>query len=395
MALNSGDTISFSWRGEVTDNAFDAYAYLLDADTGSTTELLDSYGNSTTGWSTVTHTVTTDAYYYFVFVSGSFDYDFTGSVTAASPSGNSPVSGAITASAVGTAASGITAAASSGTATGASTFSNVLPSSTPGNGTGASFNLSPHGSGAYSLSGINSPGNGYQVGDTVTISGASLGGANGANDLDLTITALTPASYSVGQSSTTGSGSGAIFTVASSSAGIYTVSDITTFGENYAVNDQITISGSNIGGTDILNDATLTLTTVGATSIPNISQSSTSGNGSGATFTISIDGIGNYNVASITSGGTGYEPGDTITVSGTNLGGTTPAHDLTITINNIEAASGAILHLDNVSINRADDPQTIIEGIDVSSESAATEAAGVIADAIKQIKFRDAYLASK
>ena len=229
----------------------------------------------------------------------------------------------------------------------------------------------------------------------MTISGASLGGANGANDLDLTITALTPASYSVSQSSTTGSGSGAIFTVASSSAGIYTVSDITTFGENYAVNDQITISGSNIGGTDILNDATLTLTTVGATSITNITQSSTSGNGSGATFTISIDGIGNYNVASITSGGTGYEPDDTITVSGTNLGGTTPAHDLTITITNIESTSGETLHLDNISITRADDPQTIIEGIDISSESAATEAAGIIADAIKQIKFRDAYLASK
>ena len=258
-----------------------------------------------------------------------------------------------------------------------------------------SFTISTNGSGAYSLSGINNPGNGYQVGDTVIISGASLGGANGTNDLNLTITALTPASYSVGQSSTTGSGSGAIFTVASSSAGIYTVSDITTFGENYAVNDQITISGSNIGGTDILNDATLTLTTVGATSFTNITQSSTSGNGSGATFTISIDGIGNYNVVSITSGGTGYEPDDTITVSGTNLGGTTPAHDLTITIDNIEATSGAILHLDNVSINRADDPQTIIEGIDISSESAATEAAGVIADAIKQIKFRDAYLASK
>ena len=124
-ALNTGDKISFSWRGEVTDNAYDVYAYLLDADTGSATELLDSYGNSTTGWSNVTHTVTTDASYYFVFVAGSFDYDFTGSITTASPSGNSPVSGAITASAAGTAASGITAATTSGTATGASTFSNV------------------------------------------------------------------------------------------------------------------------------------------------------------------------------------------------------------------------------------------------------------------------------
>ena len=51
VTLNTGDQLSFSWRGEVTDNAFDAYAYLLDADTGSTTELLDSTGNSTTGLS--------------------------------------------------------------------------------------------------------------------------------------------------------------------------------------------------------------------------------------------------------------------------------------------------------------------------------------------------------
>jgi len=100
-------------------------------------------------------------------------------------------------------------------------------------------------------------------------------------------------------------------------------------------------------------------------------------------------------VLSISAGGSGYEPDDTITVSGASLGGTTPAHDLTITINNIETTSGAILHVDNVTINRANHPQTIIEGIDISSKSAATEATAIIADAIKQIKFRDAYLASK
>ena len=99
---------------------------LLNAATGSTTELLDSYGNTSTDWSTINHTVTTDALYYFVFVSGSFDYDFTGSVTAASATGNSPLSGAISASAAGTAASGISAATSNGSATGASTFSNVF-----------------------------------------------------------------------------------------------------------------------------------------------------------------------------------------------------------------------------------------------------------------------------
>ena len=82
------------------------------------------------------------------------------------------------------------------------------------------------------------------------------------------------------------------------------------------MNDQVTISGSNIGGTDSLNDATLTLTKVGATTFTNVTQASTSGNGSGAIFTISIDGVGNYNGASVTAGGSGYEPDDTITVSG-------------------------------------------------------------------------------
>ena len=115
----------------------------------------------------------------------------------------------------------------------------------------------------------------------------------------------------------------------------------------------------------------------------------------GAIFTISIDGIGNYSIASITNGGSGYEPDDTITVSGASLGGTSPTHDLTITIDNIETTSGAILHIDNISVSRADDPQTIIQGIDISTETAAIEAAAVIADAIKQIKFRDSYLASK
>ena len=72
---------------------------------------------------------------------------------------------------------------------------------------------------------------------------------------------------------------------------------------------------------------------------------------------------------SINSGGSGYEPGDTITVSGeASLNGASPAHDLTITVNNIVTTSGAILHIDNISINRANEPQTIIEGIDISSK---------------------------
>ena len=395
VALESGDRLSFRWRGEVTDNAYDVYAYLLNADTGSTTELLDSYGDATTSWSTVTHTVAADASYYFVFVAGSFEYDFIGSILDASTSGNSPVNGAINASISGTAASGINSVTVGGTSIGAASFTNVSQSLTSGNGSGVRLNVSADGAGNYNVGGIAAAGNGYQIGDTVTISGASLGGVNGINDLSLTVTALTSASFSVAQSSSTGSGSGAIFNLTSDSNGNYAVSDIPTFGSDYALNDQVTIVGSKLGGTDAQNDATLTLTSVGATTINNLTQTSTTGSGSGAIFTIAIDGAGNYSVSSINAAGNNYEEGDSITISGDNLGGTSPLNDLTISVEDIETLSGAILHLDDVSIVRNDAPPTVISGINVSTKNSATEAITVISDAIKQIKYRDSYLAGK
>lgn len=395
VELESGDQLSFRWRGEVTDNAFDVYAYLLNASTGSTTELLDSHGNVTTSYSTVTHSVTADASYYFVFVAGSFEYDFIGSVIEASASGNSPVNGAINASVSGTAASGVSSVAAGGTSNGASSYTNVTQSGTSGNGSGAQFTISTDGAGNYSVGGISAAGSGYQVGDSITISGTSVGGVNGINNLTLTVTALTPASHSVTQSSTTGSGSGATFSLTSGSDGIYAVSDIPTFGSNYALNDQVIITGSNLGGVDTQNDATLTLTTIGATTINNVTQTSTTGTGSGAIFTIAIDGAGNYGVSSIDSGGTGYEEADSITISGADLGGASPSNDLTISVETIEAAAGAILHLDDLTVARNDAPPTVISGIDVLTKNSATGAMTVISDAIKQIKYRDSYLAGK
>jgi len=73
----------------------------------------------------------------------------------------------------------------------AATYSTVSPASTSGAGTGATFNVTKIGAGT-SYSGfitvtVASVGTGYAVGDTVTISGANLGGANGTNNLTFTI----------------------------------------------------------------------------------------------------------------------------------------------------------------------------------------------------------------
>ena len=66
-----------------------------------------------------------------------------------------------------------------------------------------------------------------------------------------------------------------------------------------------------------------------------VTQTSTSGTGTGAEFTITTDGNGGYSVATITKAGTGYAASDTITIDGTVLGGATPANDLTITISSV------------------------------------------------------------
>ena len=71
-----------------------------------------------------------------------------------------------------------------------------------------------------------------------------------------------------------------------------------------------------------------------------VAQTSSSGSGTSATFDITtfldvyvVTGDG------VSSGGTGYAVGDTVTISGTSLGGTTPANDLVLEITSISAGA--------------------------------------------------------
>ena len=67
-----------------------------------------------------------------------------------------------------------------------------------------------------------------------------------------------------------------------------------------------------------------------------------SGDGTGATFTIARRGTKYFSVKKINSG-TGYVRLDTITIAGTSLGGASTANDLTITILAVNSTTGAIL----------------------------------------------------
>jgi len=74
-----------------------------------------------------------------------------------------------------------------------------------------------------------------------------------------------------------------------------------------------------------------------------VSGSNINGIGSGATFTVTRSG-GNYNVidsGDSTYNGTNYAVGDRVKILGTDLGGTSPANDVTITVDSIDSG-GAI-----------------------------------------------------
>tara|TARA_B100001057_G_scaffold127157_1_gene126120 strand:+ start:2466 stop:5840 length:3375 start_codon:yes stop_codon:yes gene_type:complete len=200
------------------------------------------------------------------------------------------------------------------------------------------------------------------------------------------------------QSATSGSGTGAEFTVVAGSSS-YTSVTVTNIGTGYAVNDTITIPGASLSGSTPTNNLTITVTSLdgdildGATSgikTMSISQNMTqtsapvgpvstdptdadavsginpaensnpvktvsvtsgtstgsatftnvtgtsSGSGAGAKFTITTDGSGGYAVDAVTDGGDGYDVNENITIAGTSLGGATTANDLVLNITAVE-----------------------------------------------------------
>ena len=124
----------------------------------------------------------------------------------------------------------------------------------------------------------------------------------------------------------------------------------------YSVYDVIEVAGNNLGGTSPNNDAQVTVTSVDSNGYP--TGVSVTGNGANAannftnvTYSTNNSGIGaNLNVGTdgttynpvFTVTGTGFAIGDTVTVAGTEVGGVSPANDITITIDTVDTG-GEIL----------------------------------------------------
>jgi hypothetical protein len=164
-------------------------------------------------------------------------------------------------------------------------------------------------------------GTGYAVGNRILILGSQVGGVNGTNNIVVTVeqvdvngtieqaraTGLAPM-FSTGNTytniaGTNITGSNAVFTV-TKYAQTYTVT-VTNPGTNYAVGEQLTVSGTSLGGSTPNNNATITVTSVdssGSITAATISGTATTGTvsytsiigvaivGSGATWDIEVVG---------------------------------------------------------------------------------------------------------
>ena len=200
-------------------------------------------------------------------------------------------------------------------------------------GNGASFDVTLSGT-SYNTITVNNAGNNYGVGQNLVIPGSSLGGVSPTHDLTIQITALT--SPARGVDTFTNSGTAARGGTA-----------------NYAVGDIIRIEGSNAGGVTGTNDADIKVTGInGDTSINTFTVSGTAtdavvdyenpnytgGSGVGANFTVTRTGT--VYSATVNPAGTGYNATEQIVIAGTDLGGTSPGNDCTITIDSVDGGGG-------------------------------------------------------
>lgn len=239
-----------------------------------------------------------------------------------------------------------------------------------GTGTGAQFDLS-YSDNNYDSADISSPdlSQDYTVNDIIRISGSLIpGGSSPDNDVTVKVTSVGSGGAITGTSVSgvapdaqvfynnvafayTGTGTGLELNVEKNGS-VYSI-NFTDPGLNFQNNDEINVSGANLGGTSPTNDLTITVTatdvdgrisdfTLSGVANNAATESGLFGNnvrGTGAEFDVDLSS-GSYTAVSPTALGENYATGQTITVPGDELLGTTPENDLVIEITGIDATGG-------------------------------------------------------
>jgi hypothetical protein len=246
------------------------------------------------------------------------------------------------------------------------TYTNISGTNDITSGSGANFDVTIA-SGAYEIESINDGGLAYKAGDRIEVSGEDLGGSSPEHDLIIivefvsdtgeilvtslegtpfegsgTFTEITPQDEEVG--------SGVALFDVSYTDNVYSVTvSSSDASANYAPNDRLSIPGTDVNGQTPENDIIVTVDSVDTEGkITGITIEGTApdaalefldvpyGGGSGSDAEINVSTSGSNYEVELTSTGIGYTIGDNLTVSGADIGGSTPANDLTITVDNVD-----------------------------------------------------------
>ena len=113
---------------------------------------------------------------------------------------------------------------------------------------------------------------------------------------------------------------------------------------------------------DIVDFNTITGGTGGTSGVYDVSQSATTGSGTGVTARITTDGSSTPTVV-ITDGGSGHVAGDTVTFPGSSMGSSTD-----VTINVVSASIGDVIYIKN-GVYRETLPLRVPAGVTVQGES--------------------------
>jgi len=207
---------------------------------------------------------------------------------------------------------------------------------TTGTGSGATFDIE-RGSTDYTVS-LNLAGTGFASGDDIIVPGSIFNNSTSpANDVTISITSIADSYSNVAQSSTSGIGSGALWDVDKEGSTYTTVTQAlladSTIGDGYALNDTITLDGSDLGGVTSTNDITITVTEVAKVYSDLVASGSASG--TLATFGIVKLGTG-YSSLVIVDSGDGYAINESLTIDGALLDATSSTNDATFQVSQIE-----------------------------------------------------------
>ena len=196
------------------------------------------------------------------------------------------------------------------------TAGTAIATTSDGVGTGLTVDTTVDASGAITAVAANAGGTDYLIGETITLTNPNLGGAATFNFGSLV----------AGTNYTTGTG---LTTTGGDSTGL-TVDIAATGGSVTGVTVNAASSGYTIGNTiTIVNPAAtglLTVDTIGAADALRtaatyaVTAFTTTGSGTGAEFSVVVDGTGAATVT-VTAAGTGHAVDDTITITDANLGG--------------------------------------------------------------------------